>query len=271
MAASDAKAIPIKNAAYRVTFPIYDFDGDLVTGAAGLDSEVDKDGAGFNDLTDEEHEIGSSGMYYLDLTNTEMNADTVTIIVKTTTAGAKTTPITLYTAARSINDLAFPTTTGRSIDVSSGGEVGVDWANVGTPGSTVDLSGTTVKTATDVASKLPSALTAGSLMKASIEGITDDTALATAFARSVGTISVGTVGNGSSATAVVVSSITPAITVDNQLSDGIIKFARNTTTTNLRNRSARILSVTNSSQTINLVTADSLPATPASGDTFVVL
>jgi len=35
-------------------------------------------------------------MYYLDLTATEMNADTVAIIVKTSTSGAKTTPIVLY-------------------------------------------------------------------------------------------------------------------------------------------------------------------------------
>jgi hypothetical protein len=64
-------------------------------------------------------------MYFLDLTSTEMNADTVAIIVKTSTSGAKTTPIVLYTAARSINDLAFPTTSGRSIDVDASGGVEV--------------------------------------------------------------------------------------------------------------------------------------------------
>jgi len=37
-----------------------------------------------------------------------------------------------------------PTTAGRTLDVSSTGEAGVDWANVGTPGSTVALSATTV-------------------------------------------------------------------------------------------------------------------------------
>jgi len=39
MASTDAKAIPVKNAALRITFPIYDADGDLVTGAASLDSK----------------------------------------------------------------------------------------------------------------------------------------------------------------------------------------------------------------------------------------
>ena len=43
-----------------------------------------------------------------------------------------------------------PTTAGRTLDVTAGGEAGVDWANIGSPTTTVNLSGTTVKTATDV-------------------------------------------------------------------------------------------------------------------------
>lgn len=97
MASTDARPVPIKNTAYRVTFPILDADGDLVTGATGLDSEVSKDGGTFADCTNEATEIAtSSGMYYLDLTSTEMNADCVAIIVKTSSSGAKTTPIVLY-------------------------------------------------------------------------------------------------------------------------------------------------------------------------------
>jgi hypothetical protein len=80
-----------------VIFPILDADGDLVTGATGLDSEVSKDQGTFADCTNEATEIAtSSGMYYLDLTSTEMDADCVSIIIKTSSAGAKTTPIVLY-------------------------------------------------------------------------------------------------------------------------------------------------------------------------------
>jgi hypothetical protein len=130
MAASDARFVPVRNAAYRVTFPILDADGDLVAGAASLDSEVSKDGGTFADCTNEATEIAAaSGMYFLDLTATEMDADTVAVIVKTGTAGAKTTPIVLYTAARDVDDLAFPTVSGRSIDVTATGEVGVDLDN----------------------------------------------------------------------------------------------------------------------------------------------
>jgi hypothetical protein len=41
-----------------------------------------------------------------------------------------------------------PTTAGRTLDVSAGGEAGLDWANVGSPTTTVALSGTTVGTVT---------------------------------------------------------------------------------------------------------------------------
>ena len=98
MAAIDATIIPIKNQAFRVMFPILDADGDLVTGAAALDSEISKDCAAMADCTNEATEITGSGMYYLDLTATEMNADSIVIVVKTTTTDAKTTPMVLYPA-----------------------------------------------------------------------------------------------------------------------------------------------------------------------------
>jgi len=97
VASTDASPVPVKNKAWRVTFPIMDADGDLVTGATGLDSEVSKDGGTFVDCTSEATEIATaSGMYFLDLTATEMNADTVAIIVKTTSVGAKTTSLVCY-------------------------------------------------------------------------------------------------------------------------------------------------------------------------------
>lgn len=97
MASSDAKPIPIKNQAFRITFPLLDADGDLVTGAAGLDSEVSKDASAFTNCTSEATEIATaSGIYYLDLSASEMNADTVAVIVKTSTSGAKTSVFVIY-------------------------------------------------------------------------------------------------------------------------------------------------------------------------------
>lgn len=40
----------------------------------------------------------------------------------------------------------MPTTGGRTLDVSAGGEAGVDWANVGSPTTALNLSGTTIAT-----------------------------------------------------------------------------------------------------------------------------
>lgn len=96
MASTDARPIPRKNTAFRVTFPIFDADGDLVTGASSLDSEVSIDGGAFADCTSEATEIGSTGFYYLDLTAAEMNGDTIAVQVKTATSGAKTTPLVFY-------------------------------------------------------------------------------------------------------------------------------------------------------------------------------
>lgn len=189
MAAGDATPFCVKNQAFRVTFPIFDADGDLVTGATGLDSEVSKDAGTFADCTNEATEIAtSSGIYYLDLTATEMNADTVTVIVKTSSSGAKTTPIVLYpaTATRGLTGTAVPaaaadaagglpisdaggldldarldaavssrlapTTAGRTLDVTAGGCAGIDWANVEAPTTTVGLTGTTIATTQVVAS-----------------------------------------------------------------------------------------------------------------------
>jgi hypothetical protein len=43
-----------------------------------------------------------------------------------------------------------PTTAGRTLDVSTGGEAGVDWANVGSPTTSLALTGTTIATTQQV-------------------------------------------------------------------------------------------------------------------------
>ncbi len=97
MASTDAMPMMRKGVAYRATFPIYDNTGALVSGAAGLDSQISKDGGTFVPCTNEATEIAaSSGMYFLDIPAGETNADTVAILVKTSTANAKTTPLVFY-------------------------------------------------------------------------------------------------------------------------------------------------------------------------------
>lgn len=59
-----------------------------------------------------------------------------------------------YITTRGPDDLAFPATSGRSILVAAAGGVAPDWANVQGASTTVGLSGTTVKTATDIATAI---------------------------------------------------------------------------------------------------------------------
>jgi len=180
MASTDALPVPRKNVAYRLAFAIYKNDGTLITGAAGLDSEVSKDMGTAADCTNEATEIATAtGMYYLDLTSTEMNADSVAVVVKTSSTGAVIPTFFLYpqetgdikvdvqsllgtawltpgTAGtpdvnvKLWNGLAtvalplVPTTAGRTLDVSATGEAGLDWANIGSPTTAVNLSATNI-------------------------------------------------------------------------------------------------------------------------------
>lgn len=66
-----------------------------------------------------------------------------------------------------------PTTAGRTLDVSAGGEAGLDWANIGGPTTVVNLSGTTIKTVTDVAALIGSP--AGASLSADVAAIRVDT------------------------------------------------------------------------------------------------
>lgn len=74
-----------------------------------------------------------------------------------------------------------PTTAGRTLDVSAGGEAGIDLANIGSPTTTVNLSGVTIKTATDIETdtqdiqnRLPAALVDGRIA-AQAQSVTDKT------------------------------------------------------------------------------------------------
>lgn len=89
MAASDAIPVPRKNIAFRFYFAIRKpSDSTLITTWTGMDSEVSLDGAAFADCTNEATEIGTSGVGYIDLTSSEMNADSVVLKITVTNSGA---------------------------------------------------------------------------------------------------------------------------------------------------------------------------------------
>lgn len=144
-----------KNVATYIAFPIVNASGDFVTGATGLDSEKSTwaDGSApgsFSDCTNEATEIGTNGVYYLSLTQTEMNNDYIEIQIKTTSTGAKTQFILIRTTAGAPTAVATTTTAGNTIDVASTGEVGLDFSNIKNATGATTLTNITVPTVTDV-------------------------------------------------------------------------------------------------------------------------
>lgn len=128
----------LKNVAVVVAFEIRDADGDLVPGATGLDSEVSLDGADFVDCTNEAVNLqdavpANTGVYTLSLIAAEMNADLVVVRVKSTSSGSKDTVLVFYPTTRGVDDLAFPSVSGRSFVVETDGMMHSDlreWVGV---------------------------------------------------------------------------------------------------------------------------------------------
>lgn len=154
MATTDAKIVPIKNNAYRIYFDIRDGSGNLVAGASDLAAYISPDGQDYVALDGTVSEVPGviQGTYYIDITAEEMATATTAacIVITTSTSGAKTVFRVLLLGDRGFDDLAFPVTSGRGIDVTSGGAVGVDWGNVENQATTVNLAGTSVLNADTV-------------------------------------------------------------------------------------------------------------------------
>lgn len=208
------------------------------------DVKVSKDGGAFANLTTLPTVTPAGGKAVkVTLSATEMEADNLTVVFADA-SGAEWCDqlIHIATAARQVDDLAYPTVSGRSLDVSAGGEAGVDWANVGSPTTTLNLSGTTVKTATDVETdtadiqtRLPAALTAGGNIKADALAISGDATAAdnaeaffdgTGYAGTGNVIPTVTSVTGIAAGGITASSIaTDAIDADALASDAVTEIA----------------------------------------------
>ena len=116
---------PEKNATFTWFFVLRDADGDLIAGATALDVEFSIDGGAFVNVAGAEVDEGE-GLYSCPITAAEMNGDVISLICKTSTIGVKTAAVVIYTSTRQIDDLAFPATTGRSIQVETDGMIHAD-------------------------------------------------------------------------------------------------------------------------------------------------
>ena len=88
-----------KNTAFTLITPVYDgeWSSSYVSAAAGLDSEYSHDKGNFGDLTNELTEIESTGVYSLDLTAAEVNADLIVIKMASSTEGANIPLFVIHT------------------------------------------------------------------------------------------------------------------------------------------------------------------------------
>jgi hypothetical protein len=101
-----------QNTATRAVFPMYDHaTGLLTTGVAGLDSEFALDGThggtapSFADCEHETTEIGTTGIYYLDIAAGEVNdPNGSTINIKTTTEHVDPVCLRIQTLACDVTD-----------------------------------------------------------------------------------------------------------------------------------------------------------------------
>lgn len=128
-----------------------------------------------------------------------------------------------------------------------------------------DIAGVQADT-DNIQTRLPAALVGGR-MDASLGAINGNTGGAAALDRAARTIVEGTVGAGATTTSIPTSSLTPAVTVADQLKGRVILFAEDTATAALRGQASEITANTNT----GTLTVVALTTAPASGDSFVVV
>ena len=185
-------AIPVKNEAFTFFVALRKQSDtklfqDNPTLAAG-DVKVQTDDGTLANITTLPTGAASSKRVKVSLSAAEMNGDNVWIQFSDA-AGAEWCDLTvcIQTAARGIDDLAYPATSGRSMAVAADGGVAPDWANIKSPT-------TTVKTATDVETKIgtPANLGGGATIAqnlSDIEAQTDDIGVAGAGLTDLGGMS----------------------------------------------------------------------------------
>lgn len=121
------------------------------------------------------HAMGGN-KYRVGIATASISSFTGQISVEGTYTGGVLTGVTREVSAYdpTKNPLS-PTTPGRTLDVSSGGEAGIDLANVGSPTTTLNLSGLTIKNSTDVKTIVDLIYTVVQLTDASVSTMAVDT------------------------------------------------------------------------------------------------
>jgi hypothetical protein len=155
---------------------------------AAADFNVSKDGGALAALTTTPTVTPAAGkLVKITLSATEMTADNVTVVCSDS-AGAEWNDlvVNIQTAARQVDDLAFPATSGRSIVVDTAGLVDANAVKVGPTGAgTAQTAGDIIGDTNDIQTRLPAALVSGR-MDSSVGAMAANTVTAAALAADAG-------------------------------------------------------------------------------------
>ena len=201
-----------QSTAITVPFFAHDVNGDGVTGIAdgSWTKRISKNGGAFAAMTVTVTEM-ENGWYSIPLSTA--HTDTVGYLgVSLSAAAAKRVNMLWRVSARLEDDLCFPTTTGRSLDVTATGAAGIDWGNIENPTTAQNLSATNIDVDQVVASVSGAvgsvtgavgSVAAGGITASSIAtGAIDADALASDAVTEIRSVASGTSDSGSTTTMV---------------------------------------------------------------------
>ena len=115
-------------------------DGSAFTGAVTVAVTVDAGTQATGSVGSGACAHEGGGYHTYSPAQAETNGD----LIAFTFSGTGAIPVTVQVYTLPATGILAPTTAGRTLDVSAGGEAGVDWANVGSPTTSLNLSGTTI-------------------------------------------------------------------------------------------------------------------------------
>lgn len=249
--------------------------------AAQITAYVSKDYGSVTVLGDtsatEMDATNAPGYYLFDAAQAETNADCLMVSGKSSTANIKIigAPAVIYT--RPTTGWLAPTTAARTLDVSAGGEAGVDWANVGSPTTSLALTGTTIAVTQKVdvdtiktnpvvnagTITFPTTATLASTTNITAGTITTTTNLTNAVASVTGAVGSVT-GNVGGNVVGSVASVTARVTANTDQLAGVAASATNIA----RSTQAIVLGTVGSASTTTSIVTSSLDPAAAVADQY---
>lgn len=100
---------PKKNTAFNLGLSLYKNDGTLIANPGTITAKISKDFGDYADIGTVTEEDSTYGQIKLALTNTEMNADVISIYVVDNTSGCVPFSCTIYTSANLMDDIKTDT------------------------------------------------------------------------------------------------------------------------------------------------------------------